>query len=297
MKKILKIIILIIFLSGCGKKEYTVTFDTSGGTLLKSINLSAGDTIEDIEEPTKEGYIFVTWEKDGLVYDKNTPVTSDITLTATWTEEPNLEKEYKVIFNVNGNKEEIIVKSKEEVPRPRDPSIKYTKFLGWYDSNNLYNFDTPVTKDLYLVAKFEKEVVKVEFNLNGGSGIKERQIDAGKKLEKPEEPTKIGYKFLGWYLNNKEYNFDTPVTKNITLEAKWEAKKYVTINFDTQGGKQIKGQVIEINNTVTKPNDPEKAGYIFKYWALNGLQFDFNTKINSNITLIAIYEENKQNIS
>ena len=67
--------------------------------LLDSVVIKKGDTISKIDKPTKEGYIFVTWLKDGIEYDNNNEVNSDITLTASWTKEPVIKKNYTVTFN------------------------------------------------------------------------------------------------------------------------------------------------------------------------------------------------------
>ena len=60
--------------------------------------------------------------------------------------------------------------------------------------------------------------------------------------------------------------------------------------FNTNGGSSISNQVIASGKKVRKPNDPSKKGFIFKEWQLNGITFDFDTKINDNITLNAVWE-------
>ena len=82
---------------------------------------------------------------------------------------------------------------------------------GFYNEKELYDFDTPVTKDLYLVANFERKILTVSFELDGGSGISEKKIEAGLKLDKPDTPSKLGYKFVGWYYLGKSYNFNSVV--------------------------------------------------------------------------------------
>ncbi|MBQ9854419.1 MAG: InlB B-repeat-containing protein [Bacilli bacterium] len=289
MKKIV-VFLLTFILVGCKPKQYTINFYLDNGEIMDSITVSSGDTIEEVEPPSKEGYIFVSWQKDGINYNEKSPVYEDLNLTATWIEEPDLSREYKVIFNNNGKEEEVIVKRKNLLTKPKDPSIKYYNFIGWYSGDKLYDFNTPVTKDLYLVAKFERKVLTVTFELDGGSGISERQIDAGKKLIVPDVPTKLGYNFVGWYLLGKEYNFNSVVTKDITLVAKWEPINYITVRFDPDGGTIIKSQVVESGKKLTIPESPRKEGYTFLYWGYEGKKFDFSTKITEPITLLAIYE-------
>lgn len=294
MKKIYIFLLLIVLLTGCKPKEYTVTFNTDGGSVLDSVTIESGKTIEHVIHPQKDGYIFVTWSKDGVKYNDKEPINEDLNLTAVWTEAPDLSKEYKVIFSYPEEEKEVTVNGKEKVSKPKDPTMKYHKFVGWFLEDKIYNFDTPVTKDLFLVAKFEKKIVTVKFDLNGGSGITERQIDAGKQLLKPEDPTKFGYNFAGWYLLGKEYNFNSVIEKDITLVAKWEAVDYVTIRFNVNGGTEIKSQVLESGKKAKIPEDPVKEGYTFKYWEYNNEEFDFNKEITETIIVNAIYEKNEK---
>ena len=64
----------------------------------------------------------------------------------------------------------------------------------------------------------------VSFDLSGGTGtIPAQEIPHGEKATKPEDPTRAGYKFLGWYLGDEEWAFvGFPVTEDVTLVAKWE---------------------------------------------------------------------------
>lgn len=65
----------------------------------------------------------------------------------------------------------------------------------------------------------------VSFNTDTEVKINDLTVKKDQTFKKPEDPTKEGFKFVGWYLNDEEYNFDTPVTKNIKLSAKWEEIK------------------------------------------------------------------------
>lgn len=62
----------------------------------------------------------------------------------------------------------------------------------------------------------------VTFTLKIGAGIKSQEVKINDVVKEPEIPTADGYKFIGWYLNDELYDFNTPVKKNINLEAKWE---------------------------------------------------------------------------
>lgn len=65
----------------------------------------------------------------------------------------------------------------------------------------------------------------ITFNTNGGSAIGPTTVDEGVLLKKPQDPTKAGYTFAGWYTDaelTKAYDFANAVVDNMTLYAKWE---------------------------------------------------------------------------
>ncbi|MBE6141078.1 MAG: hypothetical protein E7172_06090 [Firmicutes bacterium] len=62
----------------------------------------------------------------------------------------------------------------------------------------------------------------VIYDAQGGSDIAAVEIQKNKTLEKPIDPVRVGYQFQGWFLEEEEFNFDTPITKDITLVAKWK---------------------------------------------------------------------------
>lgn len=71
----------------------------------------------------------------------------------------------------------------------------------------------------------EKQKYTITFNTNGGNNIPPTEIEEGQKLTKPTDPIREGYKFIGWYSDEdltEEFDFNTPITENITLYAKWE---------------------------------------------------------------------------
>ena len=81
----------------------------------------------------------------------------------------------------------------------------------------------------------------VTFNSDGGSAVDPQTVKYGDKLAAFGEPTKDGYKFLGWYTEADEaFNLTTPITKSMTLTAKWERNTY-TIIYHGNGGVKVDG--------------------------------------------------------
>lgn len=70
---------------------------------------------------------------------------------------------------------------------------------------------------------------KVTFETNGGSIVKAIAFKENEELKLPTDPTKEGYEFVGWYLDNT-FNEELPtpyiVTKNVTLYAKWQQEEH-----------------------------------------------------------------------
>ena len=76
------IVILFIFLR---KKEYTVTFDSNGGTFIEAIKVKKNEKVTQPNDPIKEGYTFGGWYLDDELFDFDTKITKDITLEAYWS--------------------------------------------------------------------------------------------------------------------------------------------------------------------------------------------------------------------
>ena len=73
--------------------RYTVTFDSDGGSAVDSQTVRKGNTASEPAEPTKDGFVFYGWFLDGVLYDFNTAVRENLTLTAMWGEEAKVSEE------------------------------------------------------------------------------------------------------------------------------------------------------------------------------------------------------------
>ncbi len=162
---------------------------------------------------------------------------------------------------------------------------------------------TPVTVKV-TVTKGEEpkptEKVTVSFDLQGGTGtFAPVTINKGQKVTKPTVvPTKSGFTFKHWSteVNGPEFDFNTSVNNSLTLYAVWEttSSDKVTVSFDLQGGTGAFDPItINKGEKVTKPTAvPTKTDYTFKHWSqeANGPEFDFETTVNDNLTLYAVWE-------
>ena len=113
--------------------------------------------------------------------------------------------------------------------------------------------------------------VTVIYDYGERGGIYAKQIvQAGEKAVKPDDPKVNGLTFGGWYTDEdctdgNEYNFTAPVTKGMTLTAKWTANSY-TITFDTNGGSAVAPITQDYGTDITAPADPTRGGYTFIGW-------------------------------
>ncbi len=97
-------IIIFLLIRACSKKEYEVTFDTQGGSVISSLKVKENGTIEKPKNPTKEGYIFEGWYYEDKKFDFNTKISDDIQLVAKWSKVENIqltEKEISILLNKN----------------------------------------------------------------------------------------------------------------------------------------------------------------------------------------------------
>lgn len=129
-------------------------------------------------------------------------------------------------------------------------------------------------------------VYKVTFVGFDGKTIEVKSVQSGKTVSAVTVPTIPGYTFQTWTKNGVTYNFSTPVTSNITLNAKYLVNK-IAVTFDTDGGSTVYTQYIISGQKAIKPNDPSKAAFKFSGWYLNGSPYDFNSPVTSPITLRA----------
>jgi len=180
------------------------------------------------------------------------------------------EVKYTVTFNTNGGNEisPIQVTKGSKLTLPANPTKEGYSFVGWYTDEDLtipFNNQAPINSNLTLYAKWDSISYTVHFETNGGSEIADVTVKHGNKLTRPTEPTKEGYDFVGWYTDEQlknEYDFNTSITSNLTLYAKWEVKKY-EVMFVTDSDTTIPMQLVNHGEKVTQPTDPTKEGYIF----------------------------------
>ena len=281
------------------KNKYTATYINEGKEYHKE-TLEYGNTIKNVENPTKEGYTFIGW------YDINDKkVNHPITVTKNMTLYSKYEiNSYKISYYNEGVKyiEDQKINYGENALKPNtNPSkIGYTfKYWSLKENGEKYEFSTKITKDISLYAVYEINKYTVTY-INEGIEYHKETAEYGSVVTSIQNPTKEGYTFTGWYTkDNEKVSYPITVTKNMTLYSKYEINSY-KVSYYNEGVKYIEDQQINYGENALKPNtDPSKIGYTFKYWSIkeNGEEYEFSTKITKDITLYAVYEINKYTVT
>ena len=230
--------------------QYTITFDTNGGSEIAPITQDYGTEITAPDKPTRKGYTFKGWDKE----IPETMPAENITVKAQW--EIN---QYTIAFDTNGGSEiaPITQDYGTEITAPDNPTRKGYTFKGWDKEIP----ETMPAENITVKAQWEINQYTIAFDTNGGSEIAPITQDYGTEITAPDNPTRKGYTFKGW---DKEIP-ETMPAENITVKAQWEINQY-TITFDTNGGSEIAPITQDYGTEITAPDNPTRKGYTFKGW-------------------------------
>lgn len=280
---------------------YTITYKLNDGKLSNApaqYNKNSGAIT--LPRPNRDGYRFTGWTGTDLT-EKTLDVvipagsTGDREYTANWVETRT------VTFDVNGHgtaPDPQTVDIDTKAVRPADPVQTGWRFDGWYtdkDCTAAYDFDSKVTDNITLYAKWVQTVTVTYHVGSYGTAPASQTVDAGKKFTRPADPVDSRAIFQGWYTDENyttAYDFGSAVETDLNLYAKW--KDGYRVVFQTAHGAAPAEQKVALNGKATKPADPTATGYIFKGWYTSQLytaEFDFNTPITADTTLYAKWNE------
>jgi uncharacterized repeat protein (TIGR02543 family) len=228
--------------------QYTITFNTDGGSSIAPITVDYGAAIIAPADPTKEGYTFVGWEP-AL---PTTMPAGNLELKAKWE-----VKQYTLTWVVDGQETKVTYNFGEEITPLVAPEKTGYTFTGWEPALPT----TMPAEDVTITAKWTINQYTITFDTDGGSGIDPITADYGTEVTAPAEPTKTGYTFAGW---DKEIPTTMPA-EDVTITAKWTINQY-TITFNTDGGSSIAPITVDYGAAIIAPADPTKTGYTFVGW-------------------------------
>ena len=235
--------------------SYKIAFDTDGGSEIPEMTVEFGGAVITPENPTKKGYTFAGW-------DKEIPATmpaENITIKAKWT---------PIKYTVSYENDSIIIKN-GETTIVSGAEIDYDTILtvtaAYVEGKTgIIKVGEETVKGTWTVKgnvtftiTYIINVYEVVFDPNNGKESSKCPVEHGKTVTKPETPVKKGFTFAGWFLNDAEYDFEKPVTNNMTIVAKWNALPFIiTFNADdvsVKNGAQIvnSGETIDSGTVLT----------------------------------------------
>jgi len=261
--------------------EYNITMDLNGGSGETTLLYTVIDDEFALPTPTRHGYEFVGWTGEGIT----TPQTSvkipkgstgNKAYTANWQ-----VIEYTITLDTNGGPVVSPIKYTVEdtftLPYILRPGYE---FAGWtLDGSGMLPF-TPLiiypgtTGDLHYKAEWRLAEYTITMDLDGGSGQEKVVYTITDEDFELPTPTRNGYEFVGWTgerITTPQTSVKIPKgsTGNKAYTANWKVIRY-TITLVTNGGAVIASIRYTVEDSVTLPIPPDRPGYEFSGWVLDG---------------------------
>lgn len=188
--------------------EYTITFDTDGGSTIETLTLKSGDAVKQPLNPIKTGYEFAGWNPEIPAFMPN----QNITFKALWT-----IKQYTLHFDTDGGslKDDIVLDYQSTIGPIDEPTKLGYTFRGW---DALIPVVMPL-EGLTLKALWDINEYTITFDTDGGTLIEAIILPYQSIVETIETPTKPGYEFIGW---NQPIPTLMPA-ENLVIKALWKA--------------------------------------------------------------------------
>ena len=268
--------------TGCWQAiEYTITLDTSGGNALDAISYAVTSSPITLPTPVRTGYTFLGWTGEGITTPQTSVIipkgsTGDKAYTANWQ-----VIEYTITLDTNGGPNVSPIKYTVEdsftLPYPLRPGYE---FAGWtLDGSGMLPATTLIiyygtTGDLHYKAEWRLAEYTITMNLDGGSGQEKVVYTITDEDFELPTPTRNGYEFVGWTgerITTPQTSVKIPKgsTGNKAYTANWKVIRY-TITLVTNGGAVIASIRYTVEDSVTLPIPPERPGYEFAGWVLDG---------------------------
>lgn len=263
--------------------QYTISFDTDGGSTIDPITDDFGADITVPENPTKEGYTFVEWvdENDEPADVPTVMPAEDTALKATW----EINK-YDISLDAEGGKladgNETYAAADVEyatdlatygVPMAEPTKTGYT-FLGWSEtegSTTAEIAEIPATMpadDIIYYAVWEINEYTITFDTDGGSTIDPITDDYDAAITVPNDPTKEGHTFAGW-VDEDNNPADVPTTmpaEDTNLKATWTVNSYKLNYVDREADVAGYPTDVKYGEAIPVPATPNNPGFVFLGW-------------------------------
>ncbi|MDE6656645.1 MAG: InlB B-repeat-containing protein [Anaeroplasmataceae bacterium] len=287
--------------------KYSVTYVINGHGIQPEKLTEVTALPAELPVLSAEGWTFEGWFSDAefkTAAVAGATLSADATLYAKWEAKAVVVDKVKVTFDSNGGSavSPVLVEVGSKVNKPAAPTRQGYAFKGWFNKSldKEFNFDTDVIEGaITLYAKWEVSEYKVTF---GGTSLDQQIVPVGGKITKPNpDPVKANHTFKGWFEDEnytKEWDFNTVITKSITIYAKWEEKvsededeiiKFPFSSFHTMAQANLDSSTSKTNKELTTGPFTVSAGVKTEAAILNtqgkSVSFTLNGKISNGFTL------------
>ena len=237
--------------------------------------------------PNREGYDPNGWDKSYNNIEENIIIKAQYAI-----------KTFTVTFNSDGGNitppsQTVNWNATATIPDPAPTKTGYhLQNSGWTLNESSFNFSTPITGDITLVADWEINEYNVNFWIEGV--IVYTEPVEYLQTATAHNPNKTGYTLNGWYLDDEtftnQFTFTTtPITSNLDLYAEWVINKYTVTFYDDDKVTVIKaGQTVNHGSAAIPPEDPTKNGYHFDSWDKDYSNVTSNLDIYATYTVITL---------
>lgn len=226
--------------------QYTITFDTDGGSEIAAITQDYGTEITPPEDPTKDGYTFAGWEPA----IPETMPAGDLTVKAQWS-----ANTYLLIYIVDGEEyDRIEVECGAEITPLEAPTKTGYTFSGWS-----YIPPTMPATDVTVVGSFTINSYNLTYMVDGEEN-KSSTVVYGSEIIPEEEPTKEGYTFSGW----SEIP-ETMPANDVVVTGSFTVNSY-TLTYIVDG-EELKTSSVPYGTELVPEEEPTKEGYTFSGWS------------------------------
>ncbi len=173
--------------------------------------------------------------------------------------------------------------------RPADPVKTGYDFRGWTVDGEPYNFDHGFDDDTVVTAQWTRVMVELSWIDTDGTVLYVSEVGSGDIPERPQDPVKQGYAFVGWVTGGELYGFDHGFERDTALIAKWDILK-VQLYWEDGSGAVLYHTQADFGAVPERPADPEREGYDFNGWRVDGAPYNFEHGFSGDTVLTAAWE-------
>ena len=318
MKRLIHFLSLLFLsipvLSGCNEDSRPKIFFMVDETVYASVSTDGNETITMPDDPSKDNYTFDGWYWDNGTWNNvftdksliDKPIYEDTYVYAHFFNDSDLLKVslenngytlnenneyYKKVSNSTQTysfSNDVVIHGKSTWSLSIDVQGNNTIPSKTTDLNvgnntfyiNVKNLENAITQFKLVIRR--RPIYTVTYDSNGGTAVESQLVEEDNIVSEVPVTSRDGYEFVSW-----DYDFNVPITKNITISAKWSPNDY-KVTFDPNGGNcDVVYQFYTMGKEYTLPT-PTRSHFNFLGWYKNDIKIESSKwNVASNCTLVA----------